>query len=101
MKYRIVLTLYIVLDQGQVNRNFRLVLNEMGAGRTSRASYFHSPDHNMLCHIIVFQLSKFVADERQKKTIYPTSENVFSWTRACAIEDVSIIIFCMLCNLLV
>ena len=30
MKYRIVLTLYIVLVQGQVNRNFRLVLNEMG-----------------------------------------------------------------------
>ena len=28
MKYRIVLTLYIVLVQGQVNRNFRLVLNE-------------------------------------------------------------------------
>ena len=43
MKYRIVLTLYIVLVQGQVNRNFRLVLNEMGPGRTSRAWYFHSP----------------------------------------------------------
>ena len=36
MKYRIVLTLYIVLVQGQVNRNFRLVLNEMGPGRTSQ-----------------------------------------------------------------
>ena len=46
-------------------------------------------DYNMLCHIIVFQLSKFVADERQKKTIYPTPENVFSWTKACDIEDVS------------
>ena len=43
MKYRIVLTLYIVLVQGRVNRNFRLVLNEMGPGRTSRAWYFHSP----------------------------------------------------------
>ena len=43
MKYNIVLTLYIVLVQGQVNRNFRLVLNEMGPGRTSRAWYFHSP----------------------------------------------------------
>ena len=43
MKYRIVLTLYIVLVQGQVNRNFRLVLNEMGPGRTSQAWYFHSP----------------------------------------------------------
>ena len=43
MRNRIVLTLYIVLVQGQVNRNFRLVLNEMGPGRTSRAWYFHSP----------------------------------------------------------
>ena len=43
MKYRIVLTLYIVLVQEQVNRNFRLVLNEMGPGWTSRAWYFHSP----------------------------------------------------------
>ena len=43
MKYRIVFTLYIVLVQGQVNGNFRLVLNEMGPGRTSRAWYFHSP----------------------------------------------------------
>ena len=32
-----------VLIQGQVNRNFQLVLNEMGPGRTSRAWYFHSP----------------------------------------------------------
>ena len=43
MKYRIVLTLYTVLVQGQVNRNFRLVLNEMGPDLTSRAWYFHSP----------------------------------------------------------
>ena len=42
MKYRIVLTFYIVLVQGQVIRNFRLVLNEMGPGRTSRAWDFHS-----------------------------------------------------------
>ena len=42
MKYRIVLTLYILLVQGHVNRNFQLVLNEMGPGRTSRAWYFHS-----------------------------------------------------------
>ena len=44
MKYRIVLTFYIVLVQGQVNRNFRLVLNEMGPGQISPAWYFHSPD---------------------------------------------------------
>ena len=37
----------------------------------------------------IFQLSKFVAEERQKKTIYPTPENVFSWTRACDIKEVS------------
>ena len=49
MKYRIVLTLYIVLVQGQVNRNFRLVLNEMGPGWTSRAWYFHSPDLLVEC----------------------------------------------------
>ena len=32
-----------VLVQGQVNRNFQLVMNEMGPGWTSRAWYFHSP----------------------------------------------------------
>ena len=32
------------LVKGQVNRNFQLVLNEMGPGRTSRACCFHSPD---------------------------------------------------------
>ena len=46
MKYRIVLTLYIIHVQGQVNRNFRLVLNEMGPGRTSRAGYSHNPDES-------------------------------------------------------
>ena len=40
MKYRNVLT--FVLVQGQVNRNFQLVLNEMGPDRTSRSWYFHS-----------------------------------------------------------
>lgn len=38
------------------------------------------------------QLSKFVAEERQKKTIYPSPENVFSWTRACDIKDVKVVI---------
>ena len=42
MKYGIfLLNLYIVY--GQVNRNFQLVLNEIGPGWTSRAWYFHSP----------------------------------------------------------
>ena len=52
MKYRIVLTLYIVLVQGQVYRNFRLVQNEMGPGWTSRAWYFHSPVSNHLGSIL-------------------------------------------------
>ena len=36
MKYKMLLTLF-VLVQGQENRSFQLVLNEMGPGRTSRA----------------------------------------------------------------
>ena len=56
MKYRIALTLYIVLVQGQVNRNFRLVLNEMGPGRTSRAWYFHSHVYHMVDKLYVQQL---------------------------------------------
>ena len=45
MKYRIVLNFKhkFVLVQGQVNRNFQLVLNEFEPGRRSRAWYFHSP----------------------------------------------------------
>ena len=44
MKYRIIFTLYIcTCGQVQVNRNFQLVLNEMGPGWTSQAWYFHSP----------------------------------------------------------
>ena len=62
MKYRIVLTLYIVLVQGQVNRNFRLVLNEMGPGRTSRAWYFHSPGITMK-HLLSCYESVFVNEE--------------------------------------
>ena len=37
MKYR------IVFVQRQVNKNFQLVLSEMGPGQTSRAWYYHSP----------------------------------------------------------
>ena len=44
MKYTIVLLNAFVLVQGQVNRNFQLVLNKMEPGRTSQAWYFHSPD---------------------------------------------------------
>ena len=59
MKYRIVLTLYIVLIQGQANRNFWLVLNEMGPGRTSRAWYFHSPGW------VTYLVSDFLKQDRK------------------------------------
>ena len=44
MKYRIAFPFFILV-RGQVNRNFELVLNEMGPGRTSRAWYFHTPEY--------------------------------------------------------
>ena len=42
----------IVLVQGQVNRNFPLLLNEMGPDRTSRAWYFHSPANSSKTSIL-------------------------------------------------
>ena len=49
-----------VLVQGQVNRNFQLVLNEMGPGRASRAWYFHSPDVNLVEPIDMCLKSKMI-----------------------------------------
>ena len=46
MKYSIALTLFVLVP-GQVNRNFKLVLNEMGPGRTSQAWYFHTTDQSI------------------------------------------------------
>ena len=43
MKYRLYSLYTFILVQGQVNRNFQLVLHEMGSGQISRAWYFHSP----------------------------------------------------------
>ena len=43
VKYRLYSLYTFILVQGQVNRNFQLVLNEMGPGRTSWAWCFHSP----------------------------------------------------------
>ena len=43
LEYPLCIKYAFVLVQGLVNRNFQLVLNEMGPGQTSRAWYFHSP----------------------------------------------------------
>ena len=40
----------------------------------------------------VLQLSSFIEDERKKYTIYPVAENVFSWTTACKLRDVKVVI---------
>ena len=51
MKYRIALTLFILIP-GHVHHFFKLVLNEMGPGRTSLARYFHT--HGPIMHVYVF-----------------------------------------------
>lgn len=38
------------------------------------------------------QLSQFVDSERKKTTIYPPAHQVFSWTRACDIRSVKVVI---------
>ncbi|XP_026865103.1 uracil DNA glycosylase a isoform X2 [Electrophorus electricus] len=37
-------------------------------------------------------LMSFVAEERQKQTIYPPPHQVFTWTRMCEIEDVKVVV---------
>ncbi|XP_050964876.1 uracil DNA glycosylase a isoform X1 [Labeo rohita] len=37
-------------------------------------------------------LMSFVAEERQKHTIYPPSNEVFTWTQTCNIKDVKVVI---------
>ncbi|XP_065177885.1 uracil-DNA glycosylase-like [Sycon ciliatum] len=37
-------------------------------------------------------LQKFVASERQSKTIYPPEEEVFSWSNLCRAQDVKVVI---------
>ena len=37
-------------------------------------------------------LTDFVAQERKSKTIYPSHEDVFSWTRYCNLDDVKVVI---------
>uniref|UniRef100_A0A673MW25 Uracil-DNA glycosylase n=1 Tax=Sinocyclocheilus rhinocerous TaxID=307959 RepID=A0A673MW25_9TELE len=37
-------------------------------------------------------LMSFVAEERQKHTIYPPADEVFTWTQACDIKDVKVVI---------
>ncbi|XP_056144560.1 uracil DNA glycosylase a [Lampris incognitus] len=38
------------------------------------------------------QLISFVTDERNRHTIYPPAENVFTWTQMCDIQDVKVVI---------
>ena len=38
------------------------------------------------------QLSKFVNAERQKGTVYPPEDQVFSWTTFCKVDDVKVVI---------
>lgn len=38
------------------------------------------------------KLSEFVHEQREKATVYPTPENVFSWTRACTLDEVKVVI---------
>ncbi|CAL4112429.1 unnamed protein product, partial [Meganyctiphanes norvegica] len=38
------------------------------------------------------KLSEFVNAERQKATIYPPAEQVYSWTQYCKLEDVKVVI---------
>ncbi|XP_041370936.1 uracil-DNA glycosylase-like [Gigantopelta aegis] len=38
------------------------------------------------------KLSKFIQDERARHTVYPPPAQVFSWTKACDIQDVKVVI---------
>lgn len=38
------------------------------------------------------RLGEFVAGERARGTVYPTAENVFSWTRLCPLREVKVVI---------
>ena len=48
-----------MLVQGQVhvNRNFQLVLDEMGPCRTSQAWYFHSPEQCYMPHVTIYKIT--------------------------------------------
>ncbi|XP_052226450.1 uracil-DNA glycosylase-like isoform X2 [Dreissena polymorpha] len=38
------------------------------------------------------ELTKFVTSERSKGTVFPPAENVFTWTRACPVDQVKVVI---------
>ena len=38
------------------------------------------------------QLCEFLVNERKKATIYPKPNDVFSWTKACDLKDVKVVI---------
>lgn len=49
----------------------------------------------LLVMCIFPQLMNFVDGERQKHTVYPPQEQVFTWTQMCQIEDVSFFPFAL------
>lgn len=40
----------------------------------------------------MFQLCDFVTKERSTNVVYPTPDNVFTWTRACKLSEVKVVI---------
>lgn len=38
------------------------------------------------------KLNSFVQEERRKYTVYPSHENVFSWTKSCEVNKVKVVI---------
>ncbi|XP_072520531.1 uracil-DNA glycosylase isoform X1 [Salminus brasiliensis] len=38
------------------------------------------------------QLMNFIANERQRHTVYPPPDQVFTWTQMCKIEDVKVVV---------
>ncbi|XP_062307902.1 uracil DNA glycosylase a [Osmerus eperlanus] len=38
------------------------------------------------------KLMSFVAEERRKHTVYPPSDQVFTWTQVCSIQDVKVVV---------
>lgn len=63
--------------------------------RSGYSSFELKKPSDRINFFIIFSLIKlcsFVADERKKYTIYPKAENVFSWTTACKLRDVKVVI---------
>ncbi|XP_060578491.1 uracil-DNA glycosylase-like [Ruditapes philippinarum] len=61
-----------------------LLVNVGASWRTALQEEFSKPYFE--------KLSKFVGSERNKGTVYPPAGDVFSWTRACTVDDVKVVI---------